>query len=442
MEKATWIQSTPERQWEERNVSAAAGGINLALDGGRRQKVDGFGCCFSELGHRALAGADANEKREALRRLFAKDEMGFSYCRVPIGANDFAKSWYSLNEAEGDYAMEHFTIERDKGCLIPYIKEARSLGGEFTLFASPWSPPTWMKFPPVYNYGTLIWEPKNLEAYALYFQKFVETYAAEGIRVDQIHVQNEPMADQKFPSCLWTGAQMRDFIRDYLGPRFERERVPAEIWLGTINTPFEAFGLDEDWRIGNYGRFALTALTDEKARRYIKGVAYQWGGKHAVQQTHMAFPELKMIQSECECGDGKNAWSYAEYIFYLMWSYFTNGVRAFVYWNLALEDGVRSTWGWAQNSLVSVKQSGEVVYNPDYYVLRHFARYIRPGATLLGLRGALAGNALAFKNADGTLALLVHNPLHDACSATFDCGGKLCSFEMPPHSFHTVVFEK
>ncbi len=110
-----------------------------------------------------------------------------------------------------------------------------SIQANLRLFASPWSPPTWMRQPHVYNYGVLRWEPEILEAYALYLLRFVQAYQAEGLPVHQLHVQNEPDSNQKYPSCIWTGAKMRDFIREYLGPRFREAGVACEIWAGTID---------------------------------------------------------------------------------------------------------------------------------------------------------------------------------------------------------------
>lgn len=325
-------------------------GHPLTLTGRRCQTIDGFGGCFNELGWRTLSRLPEQERQEILRNLFAPEESHFTYCRLPIGASDYAESWYSLNETEGDYAMEHFTIERDKHCLIPYIQSAMAYSGKLTLFASPWSPPIWMKNPRAYNFGTLIWTEENLRAYALYFKKFVEAYTAEGIAIDQVHIQNEPISDQKFPSCLWTGEQLRDFIRDYIGPLFREAGLSTEIWLGTINAPYDNYGHMPAWHTSNYNKMVNPVLSDHAARDYISGVGFQWGGKHAIQQTHTAYPDMKLAQTENECGDGRNGWDYAEYTFSLIWHFLHNGAGAYTYWNMVLDEGGVSTWGWRQNS--------------------------------------------------------------------------------------------
>ncbi|WP_271814283.1 glycoside hydrolase family 30 protein [Clostridium beijerinckii] len=440
MRKATLISTTKTDSLVSStiDISKDKSYHTLELNGESYQTIDGFGGCFNELGYIALKKIPNDKKEEVFRNLFDPEECNFTYCRLPIGANDYAESWYSLNETKGDYEMKNFSIERDKECLIPYIKEAEKYSGELNLFASPWSPPTWMKFPEVYNFGTLIWEKKNLKAYALYLKKFIEEYQKEGIKINQVHIQNEPIADQKFPSCVWSGKQLRDFIKEYIGPLFEENKLDTEIWLGTLNSPYDDYG-DENWQFGQYNNFANTVLSDKDAKRYIKGVGYQWGGKHALLQTRIAYPEIKLIQTENECGEGKNSWEYAEYVFNLMWTYFINGVSAYTYWNMVLEEEGISTWGWKQNSLITVTKDNDVKYNPEYYIMRHFSKYIKQGATMKGLKGDFAGNALAFENPDGSVVLELLNPFDELQEVTFSVNGEDYSFNIQPHSFNTLV---
>lgn len=423
---------------EEVYISKEKSYHTLELNGESYQTMEGFGGCFNELGYMALNKVSKDKKEEVMKKLFDSEECNFTYCRLPIGANDYAASWYSLNETKGDYEMKNFSIERDKGCLIPYIKEAEKYSGKLNLFASPWSPPTWMKYPEVYNYGNLLWEENNLKAYALYFKRFVEEYEKEGIKIDQVHIQNEPIADQKFPSCVWSGKQLRDFIKGYIGPLFEESKMDTEIWLGTLNSPYDDYG-DENWQFGQYNNFANIVLSDKDAKKYINGVGYQWGGKHALFQTKVAYPEMKLIQTENECGEGKNSFEYAEYVFNLMWTYLMNGVCAYTYWNMVLEENSVSTWGWKQNSLVTVTKDNNVHYNPEYYLMRHFSKYVKQGAVMKGLKGDFAGNALAFENPDKSLVLELLNPFDEAQDVTFNLKGANYNFTVKPHSFNTLI---
>jgi glucosylceramidase len=396
-----WIASTPEKQWAKCKVAPGPQRRgNLGLDGQAHQTIDGFGGCFNELGWHALSALSAADRAKVIAALFdPKTGCRFNIGRMPIGASDFALSWYSLNENPDDFAMRKFSIARDEGCLIPYIKAALRHRDDLWLFASPWSPPTWMKNPPVYNYGRFLHDKKHLDAYALYFVRLVQAYAKAGVAIRAVHPQNEPTADQKFPSCLWSGAELRDFIGRHLGPAFAKHKIPAEIWLGTINSE-------------NFDEYANTVLSDPQAGKFVAGVGYQWGGKLAVQRTHQAWPELDIHQTENECGDGKNTWGYAQYIFTLIHHYLSNGTGAYVYWNMVLPTGGVSTWGWPQNSMVTVDLAKKsATFTPEFHLMKHFSAHVDPGAVRLGLSGPLAGNALAFGNPDGKLVLVVANPL-------------------------------
>ncbi|MDO4276124.1 MAG: glycoside hydrolase family 30 protein [Eubacteriales bacterium] len=430
------ISSTEKNRWAENAALKTDKASNLSVTQDVCQTIDGFGGCFNELGYIAMDKVTPEKKEEILSRLFSPEECGFTFCRLPMGASDYAKSWYSYDEVEDDYELKHFSIERDRRYLLPYLKDAMKYSGDLTLFASPWSPPTWMKFPQAYNFGTLRWEDEVLKTYARYFRKYVEAYEKEGIHIDQVHVQNEPISDQKFPSCVWTGKELKEFIRDYLGP--EMKDMDTEVWLGTLNGPYEDYGMEE-WQITHYSDYANEVLSDPEARKYVKGVGCQWGAKHALLQTHIAYPEVKLIQTENECGEGKNSWQYAEYVFQLMWTYFQNGVCAYTYWNMVLEEGGMSTWGWHQNSLVSVKKDGEVVYNPEYYLIRHFSSHVKKGAVRRGVKGAFAGTALAFENPDGTMVWEIHNPFDEARTLVLSDGKANYEITLEPHSFNTVI---
>ena len=434
------IASYKNNCWKKEEVNKE-GKTNdvLTLTGEKRQTVLGFGGCFNELGWEALEFANKEQKEAFMKELFAKDECNFNYGRIPIGANDFSLEWYSCDEVEGDYELKNFTIERDTEYTIPYIKEAMKYQDSFTLFASPWSPPTWMKTKKAYNYGRIKMDEEVLNAYAKYFVKFVQAYEEQGIDISQIHVQNEPMADQKFPSCLWHGEDMRDFIKYYLGPKFEKSGLSTEIWLGTINGPFVDFMMPQAAPFEEfYDQFANTILSDDEARKFITGVGLQWGGKHVMQQITDSFPELRYMQTESECGDGQNTWEHMEYIFNQMWFYFRNGAERYTYWNMALQEGGISTWGWAQNSLCTVNhETGELVKQPEFYLMKHLSHFVKKGAKVLTTKGHWTSNTIAFENEDGSIVLVVGSNMNK--SRTFEFLHKEESFScvIPPHSIHT-----
>lgn len=437
-----WFSSTENNKWVEKSAESisakVAAATSLSANGETDQEMAGFGGCFNELGQIALEKISLDKQQEIHDMLFGQEQDGlrFNFCRMPIGASDYAAKWYSHNEVEGDYDMEHFSIERDYKYLLPYIKEAYKRNPDIEMFASPWSPPTWMKYPQAYNYGTMVMTEENLKAYALYFSKFIEAYEQEGIHIDQIHVQNEPHSSQKFPSCRWSGEEFAEFIGKYLGPEFDAKGIDADIWLGTLNGP----EVDHRYLETTYHQYANLVLHDEDAYKYVKGVSYQWRGKYAMQVTKESWPEIKLLQSENECGDGSNSWAYARYVYDLFQHYLTNGAYAYVYWNMVLEEEGESTWGWKQNSLFVVdEKTSDYRMTHEYYVMKHFSRYVKKGARRLKLTGPFTGNSVAFKNPDGETVLITFNPFDRPMTLNFRLEDNAYSFELEADSMNTVV---
>lgn len=403
------------------------------------QTIKGFGGCFNELGWEALELLNEADRNQVMDALFSLDGCNLNHCRIPIGASDYALKWYSHNEVDGDYDMEHFSIERDKEYLLPYIHAAMKVNPNMTFFASPWSPPTWMKQPKAYNYGRLVMDDKTLSAYANYFVKFLKAYQEEGIEIDQVHVQNEPFADQKFPSCLWSGEQFAKFIGGYLGPAFERNKIESEIWLGTLNGPEEMKFLPTGQiLIDHYENTIDRVMIDEKASAYISGIGFQWAGQRVIQRTKESYPNLKLMQTENECGDGKNTWTYAQYVFSLMRHYLRNGSESYTYWNMVLKTEGESTWGWHQNAMITIDpMTRKAILNHEYYVMKHVMHFVKPGAVRREIEGTWSGNSLVFENPDHELIILANNVLDFAREITLIVDGQTVTFVVDPNSVNT-----
>ncbi len=419
-----WYSSTEGEKWVAQNNLTDKEGCEIIIGEEMGHALFGFGCCISEICAKAVLSLSEDKQKAILDELFSKDGCGFDYCRLSIGANDFAESWYSYNETDGDYSMKDFSIERDKKYIIPLIKEAQKRSPELEFFASPWSPPTWMKFPKVYNYGRLVQTPENLKAYALYFRRFIEEYTKQNIKIAAISPQNEFFSDQKFPSCVYSAKELESFMC-YL---VDEVKDLTKVYFGTCNgpSPYAEYGLHNQYL--NY------FMQNPKLREGLKGAAFQWCGKYSIMQAKEDFPQLELIQSECQCGDGKNTWEYAMYTCHLLHHYFVNGARANIYWNMALDNDGLSTWGWKQNSLISVKD-GEFAFTPDFYVIKHFAKYIKRGAVMLSVKGEMSSNTSAFKNPDGSVVAVILNPFEFEKVITI--AGK--NYNLKPRSFNTIV---
>jgi len=424
------IITTPDASWQTRAPGAepvSAQVCNLRSRGRHPHAWEGFGGCFNEIGWDALLRLAPASRSSLLDGLFSEDGLHLDMGRLPMGASDYALSWHSYDETEGDLALNDFSIARDRERLFPFVHEALARRPDLRLFASPWSPPTWMKFPAAYNYGTFRMEPEYLASYADYFVRYVEACAVDGIHIGSVHPQNEPVADQKFPSCVWTGDELAEFIGGYLGPAMAARFPEVGVWLGTMNT-------------ADFENMFLPVLSDPRCSGILRGIGLQWDGKNVLQKLAAACPELPRWQTENECGDGLNTRAYAHGIFSLVSHYLSSGVNAYVYWNMALPPGGRSTWGWEQNSLAVVDgASGEWSWQPEYYVFKHLAHFVRPGDFPLQLDGMLAPCAVAFERAAGGHVLAIHNPQPQPVPLHAEIGGKEIVAKLEPDSFHTFV---
>jgi len=227
---------------------------------------------------------------------------------------------------------------------------------------------------------------------------------------------------------VWTGKELTEFIGKYLGEAIDG--LGVDIVFGTINGP----ETDHRKLYTRYSDYLGVAMQDKDARQYIKAVAYQWAGMYALLETHDDYPDLEIIQSESECGDGENSFAHMLYVFEMMRQYFRMGASSYVYWNLALEGDSSSTWGWRQNSLVHVND-GSYKFTPEFYLMKHFSHFVKRGAKYLKIKGEYSSSVAAFKNPDGSVVLVAANPYTEERIITF--GGS--SYSLPPRSINTIV---
>jgi glucosylceramidase len=457
-----WAETSEASQWQLRKglswtKNAGDADVTVHLDQ-KHQVIEGFGACFNELGWTSLNYLQVDDRESIMRELFAPGVgANFTICRMPIGANDFSRKWYSYNETEGDFEMNHFAIDNDFETLIPFIKNAQKYNPNLSLWASPWSPPSWMKYNKHYaarsvlgtstfksdkwgmdltginnglppekegKEGTdmFIQEEQYFKAYTLYFSKFIEAYRREGINIGMVMPQNEFNSAQVFPSCTWTAAGLNKFV-SYLGP--EMGQLDIDVFFGTVERANE--------------KLVDTLLTDPIGSKYIKGVGFQWAGKDAIAGIHQRYPDLTLYQTEQECGNSKNDWEYFVYAWDLMKLYLNNGANAYMYWNISLQQGGISTWGWKQNSLISVNtQEKTFTYNYEFYLMKHLSHYVQPGAKKVSAIGEF-GNLIAFLNPDNTVAILLFNDSTKAMELSININDKTIAPTLQPNSLSTIL---
>lgn len=439
-EKGIWQMQTV--QLEDRVIGKPEVIIDLNQS---RQTFKGWGTCFNELGWDALNLLPASQQEQVMKLLFAPDgDLRFTIGRFSIGANDYARNWYSCNETDGDFEMKHFNIDRDKTTLIPYIQFAQKYNPDMTFWASPWSPPTWLKtnkhyanrsgynngLPvdkqvPTYFNDQVIQEPKYLQAYALYFSKFIDAYKEKGIPITTLMYQNEAYSYTVYPSCSWTPAGITRFHTQYLGPLFEKKHPEVELILGTMNT-------------GSVDVFE-EILKDPDLHTYVKGIGFQWEGGSALPEIARRHPEYTLQQTESECGSGTFDWNAAQHTFQLINHYLANGCEKYTYWNAILKDNGASTWGWIQNALIQVNSTGKTaIYTPEYYAMKHYSHFIEPGSVIL--KGSSERSmVLACRTPENTTVIVAGNLENAPRALTLQVGDKYLSTILPARSFNSFI---
>lgn len=401
------------------------------------QEWKGWGTCFNEIGYDALLLLPATEQERVMRRLFDPDgDLRFSVGRFSVGANDYARSWYSCDEIDTDstdFSMEHFSIDRDLDCLIPYIQWAQRYNPDMTFWCSPWSPPTWMKTDkqyhnqncPVYFTDQFIMEEDYLNAYCLYFDKFITAYAEQGIPITELAYQNEAYSYVVYPGCSWTASGTAIFLGDYLGPYMAEHHPELQLQVGTFNTA--STDVIEE------------ILAHEGVQQYFSALGFQWEGNGAMREMAYRHPAYALHQTESECGSGTFDWAAAEHTFDLYNDYVSGGCDKYTYWNAILQDNGSSTWGWLQNALIQVNSSTcEAYYTNEYYAVKHYTHFIPEGSRIMA-GSTNSPMLLAALTPDDQIVIVTGNIDNTAQTITVDADGEYLSLTLQPNTFYTLV---
>ncbi len=403
------------------------------------QSITGFGGAFNEKGWEALLTLSPAERDEVIKALFDPvSGLRFNRARAPVGASDYAVDRYTLDETPGDLEMRKFSIERDRLRLIPYIRAALQVRPDLEIWASAWTPPSWMKTNRAFDGGAFKDEPKMYAAYALYLAKYVDSYRQEGIKVFMVVPQNEPGQLTHYPSCDWKPSQYVTFIRDYLGPTFRERNEAAAIFVGTINRG--------DWDV-------MAVLDDAPTLAQIAGVAVQWDGIRHVVGIRRAFPQLEIMQSETECGNNHwqagynptqapNNFSYAVHTWRKFRDFMTAGASSYFLWNMVLDEqgkNIDSLAPWPQNSAVVINRSTrQVAYTPMFYATKHFSGLVDIGSHLVQTEGDYA-DRIAFVNPDGSAVVELLNTSTRQTRVSVAVDARAFVLDLPAESFATLL---
>ena len=407
------------------------------------QTILGIGGALTDASAETFAKLPPAKQQEILKAYFdSSTGIGYTLARTNIHSCDFSSASYTYVD-EGDKELRSFTVNHDKQFRIPFVKQAlATAGGKLSIFGSPWSPPAFMKDNNDMLHGGRL-KPEFYQSWASYFAKFIKAYEREGVPVWGITIQNEPMATQRWESCIYSAEEERDFLKNYLGPTMKSERLGDKkiiVWDHNRDLIYQR---------------ARTILTDPKAAQYVWGIGYHWyepwsGGDPMfdnVKLVHETFPAKNLLFTE-GCVDAFNAqrlhdWKLGEQYGRSMINDFNSGAVGWTDWNVLLDEtgGPNHVNNFCFAPVHADTKTGELTYTNSYYYLGHFSKFVRPGAKRIASspsRSPLL--SAAFMNTDGKVAVVVMNKSDQKIFYYLWLDGQAAEVNSLPHSIQTLVF--
>lgn len=445
-----------------------SGTIELFPDS-KFQKITGFGGSFTEASAYLVNQLSEDNRNRIMEAYFGEDGAKYSLTRTHMNSCDFSLGNYSYAPVADDMTLTHFSVSEDKDDIIPMIKEAMAISKDgFKILSSPWTAPPWMKDNKDWRGGKLL--PEYYDTWALFFSKYIEAYALEGIDIWGFTVENEPLGnDNNWESMHFSPDEMTAFVRDHLGPKLEKDGHDAKI-----------LGYDQN-RGEELKHWIDVMYADEASSRYYDGTAIHWYAStydhfpESLQFAHEAAPDKHLIQSEA-CVDAEvpvwkdDAWYWSKEATDWGWDWapeqdkylhpkyapvyryardiigcLNNWVDGWIDWNMVLDRQGGPNWfkNWCVAPVIVDPDLDEVYFTPIYYTMAHFSKFIRPGAERIGFQNSDEGLLVtAAENPDGSIAVVILNQEADAKSITISLGDRNTEIHIDDQAIQTVIIKK
>ena len=407
------------------------------------QPFIGIGGALTDAAAETFAKLPAARQDELIAAYYSADRgIGYTLARTNIHSCDFSSESYTY-VTEGDKDLTSFSIAHDLRYRIPLIKRAlAATGNRLKLFASPWSPPAYMKNNNDMLHGGHL-RPEFYRAWAIYYTKFIKSYRQAGVPIWGITVQNEPMATQTWESCVYQATDERDFVKNYLGP--------AMVEQGLRDVHVMVWDHNRDLIVQR----AQTILDDPAAAKYVWGIAFHWyedwsGGTQMydnVALVHQLYPTKHLLFTEGTPANFDSTaygrWSLGEAYGRSMIHDFNSGTEGWTDWNILLDErgGPNHVGNFCFAPVHADTRTGTLIYTNSYYYIGHFSKFIRPGARrILASPSRSMLLTTGFVNDDGKVVVVVMNPTAQGGPYNLTVGGASVEITTRPHSIQTVVF--
>jgi len=408
------------------------------------QTFFGIGGAITDASAEVFSSLSSSKQEELLKAYYSLENgIGYSLVRTHIHSCDFSRESYTY-VSDIDKSLKTFSIEHDKKYRIPMIKRATAMANDhLPLYVSPWSPPAFMKTNKnMLRGGKLLSEYRD--AWALYYAKFIKAYEREGLPIWGLTIQNEPMASQRWESCIYSAEEERDFLKNHLGPILEKE--------GLGDKKIIVWDHNRDLIVNR----ANTIFEDPEASKYAWGIGFHWyetwtGGDPMFSNlgnVNKSYPTKNLVFTE-GCNEGFDAskyhyWPNAERYGRSMINDFNNGTVAWTDWNILLDEtgGPNHVNNLCFAPIHANTKTDELIYTPSYYYIGHFSKFIRPGAkrvSTVSSRSIL--EATSFINDGGKMVTVIMNPTDDKITYKMYFESRSFSMEILPHSIQTLLYK-
>lgn len=406
------------------------------------QTYVGIGGAITDASAEVYAQLPKEKQKELLQAYYSDAGIGYSLLRTTIHSCDFSSGSYTYIE-EGDKELKTFSIDHDRKFRLPMIKEVLSKADrDMLVYASPWSPPAFMKTNNnMLQGGSLL--PEYYDVWANYFVKFIRAYEEEQVPIWGVTIQNEPMAVQRWESCIYTAEQERDFVKNNLGPALEKAGMADKkviVW---------------DHNRDLITHRANTILEDPDAAKYVWGVGFHWYETWTgsdpqfenLKRVKESYPGKELIFTE-GCNEAFDAekyqfWPNAERYGNSMINDFNAGTVAWTDWNILLDEtgGPNHVKNLCFAPIHADLQTGELVYTPSYYYIGHFSKFIKRGAKRIStVTSRFYLQSTTFQNPDGSFATAVMNQEDQAMEYYLYVDNQRTSLTIPPHAMQTILY--
>ncbi|HEY1056142.1 MAG TPA: glycoside hydrolase family 30 beta sandwich domain-containing protein [Emticicia sp.] len=409
-------------------------GPTIFVDDTKRfQSMDGFGFTLTGGSATLINQLKETEKAALLKELFAIDQnnIGISYLRISIGASDLSDHVFTYNDlanGETDPNIQKFSLAEEQKDLIPVLKQILKINPAIKILGSPWTPPVWMKTNGNSKGGSL--KPEFYQAYARYLVKYIQAMQKEGIRIDAITIQNEPLHPGNNPSLLMLPSEQTTFIKKNLGPAFKASAIKTKIILYDHNA--------------DRPDYPISVLNDPEARKYIDGSAFHlYGGTiEALKDVHEAHPDKNLYFTEQWIGaPGNFAGDLKWHVKNLIIGAPRNWAKNVLEWNLAADPKQNPhTDGGCTECLGAITIGNSIVRNPAYYIVAHASKFARPGSVRISSNITLGLANVAFKTPTGKTVLIVLNESNKPQAFTIASKGKLLNQSLNAGSVATYIW--